>query len=219
MSVTFTIPETETPVPNTKDLERQLRDFQRLLPQIVGSVLAIITAIGVIIGTVAPEMGGGSSSNGGGNTYPSAPGNSGDYSKPEFADGKYLHTHRDRIRSMQSGVDVTFNGKDYPMSLISTNARVYDSSTFDLDKKYSTLSYTAAWASNIPNSGGVGVIEVFLNGGLRDRVQVKPGESKTRSVDVRGGGRVKVVMYAVDKKDDRQKVDSNGLAMLTPTVK
>ena len=205
-------------MPNAKDLERQLRDFQRLLPQIVGSVLAIITAIGVILGAVAPELGGGSSSNGG-NTPPSAPGNSGDYSKPEFADGKYLHTHRDYINHMQSGVGVTFNGKDYPMSLISTDARSYHASHFDLDKKYSTLSYTAAWASNIPNSGGVGVIEVYLNDGLRDRVQVKPGESKTRSVDVRGGGRVKVVMYAVDKKDDKQAVDSNGLAMLTPTVK
>ena len=209
-------------MPNAKDLERQLRDFQNLLPQIVGSVLAIITALGVILGAVAPELGGSSSNNGGGNSSPSAPskpGNSGDYSKPEFANPKYLHTHRHSVLNMQSGVDVTFKGKDYPQSLISTNAKWYDKSTFDVGKKYSTLNYTAAWASNIPNSGGVGVIEVYLNGGLRDRVTVKPGEAKKRNADIRGGGRVKIVMYAVDKVDDKKKVDSNGLAMLTPTLK
>ena len=209
-------------MPNAKDLERQLRDFQNLLPQIVGSVLAIITALGVILGAVAPELGGSSSNNGGGNSAPSAPskpGNSGKYSKPEFANPKYLHTHRHGVLNMQSGVDVTFKGKDYPQSLISTNAKWYDKSTFDVGKKYSTLNYTAAWASNIPNSGGVGVIEVYLNGGLRDRVMVKPGEAKKRSADIRGGGRVKIYMYAVDKVDDKKKVDSNGLAMLTPTLK
>ena len=209
-------------MPNAKDLERQLRDFQNLLPQIVGSVLAIITALGVILGAVAPELGGSSSNNGGGNSSPSAPskpGNSGQFSKPEFADPKYLHTHRNRIEDIQSGVDVTFNGKDYPKSLISTKARSNDYSNFDLDKKYSTLNYTAAWASNIPNSGGVGVIEVYLNDGLRDRVTVKPGEAKKRSADIRGGGRVEIVMYAVDKVDDKRQVNSNGLAMLTPTLK
>lgn len=209
-------------MPNAKELERQLRDFQNLLPQIVGSVLAIITALGVILGAVAPELGGSSSNNGGGNSSPSAPskpGNSGKYSKPEFANPKYLHTHRHGVLNMQSGVDVTFKGKDYPQSLISTNAKWYDKSTFDVGKKYSTLNYTAAWASNIPNSGGVGVIEVYLNGGLRDRVTVKPGEAKKRNADIRGGGRVKIVMYAVDKVDDKKKVDSNGLAMLTPTLK
>lgn len=209
-------------MPNAKELERQLRDFQNLLPQIVGSVLAIITALGVILGAVAPELGGSSSNNGGGNSSPSAPskpGNSGKYSKPEFADGKHLHTHRDRVYRMQSGVGVTFNGKEYPQSLISTSDYWESDGKFDVDKKYSTLNYTAAWASNIPNSGGVGVIEVYLNGGLRDRVMVKPGESKTRTADIRGGGRVHVKMYAVDKKDDKTKVAPNGLAVLTPTVK
>lgn len=209
-------------MPNAKELERQLRDFQNLLPQIVGSVLAIITALGVILGAIAPELGDSSSNNGGRNSSPSAPskpGTSGDYSKPEFANPKYLHTHRDGHSGMQSGIGVTFNGKDYPMSLISTSDYFDSDGYFNLDKKYSTLNYTAAWASNIPNSGGVGVIEVYLNGGLRDRVMVKPGESKTRAADIRGGGRVHIKMYAVDKKDDKTKVAANGLAVLTPTVK
>ena len=212
-------PAKESSVPNAKDLERQLRDFQNLLPQIVGSVLAIITALGVILGAVAPELGGGSSSNGGGNTSPSAPDKSGNYSKPEFADGKYLHTHRDGIYRMQSGVGVTFNAQEYPQSLISTSDYNASNGYFNVDKKYSTLNYTAAWASNIPNSGGVGVIEVYLNDGLRDRVMVKPGESKTRTADIRGGGRVHVKVYAVDKTDDKKQVAPNGLAVLTPTVK
>lgn len=209
-------------MPNAKELERQLRDFQNLLPQIVGSLLAVITAIGVIVAAVNP--GGGSGSlNGEKTPTPSAtakPGNSGDYSKPEFADAKYLHTHRSSVHNMQSGVGVTFDGKDYPKSLISTSDRYYEpTGYFDVDKKYSTLNYTAAWASNIPNTGGVGVVEVYLNGGLRDRVMVKPGESKVRNADIRGGGQVKIVMYALDKEDDKKKVASNGLAILTPTLK
>lgn len=190
-----------------------------LLPQIVGSLLAVITAIGVIIGAVAPELGGASSKNGGNDSSPSAPGNAGDYSKPEFADAKYLHTHRSSVDYMQSGVGVTFDGKDYPESMISTSDWFQPTGYFDVDKKYSTLNYTAAWASNIPNTGGVGVVEVYLNGGLRDRVMVKPGESKVRNADIRGGGQVKIVMYALDKEDDKKEVASNGLAILTPTLK
>ena len=212
-------------MPNAKELERQLRDFQNLLPQIVGSLLAVITAIGVIVAAVNP--GGGSGSLNGDKTptpSPSAsasakPGNSGDYSKPEFADAKYLHTHRSSVSNMQSGVGVTFDGKDYPKSMISTSDWFQPTGYFDVDKKYSTLNYTAAWATNIPNTGGVGVVEVYLNGGLRDRVMVKPGESKVRNADIRGGGQVKIVMYALDKEDDKKNVASNGLAILTPTLK
>ena len=37
--------------------------------------------------------------------------------------------------------------------------------------------------------------------------------------DIRGGGQVKIVMYALDKEDDKKEVASNGLAILTPTLK
>ena len=202
---------------NFKDAERMLRDFQNLLPQIVGSIVAVVSAIAVIVGLLNDAgVGGDKSSNLPSVTESQTPGN---YSKPEFADAKYLHTHRDRVYGMQSGVGVTFNGQEYPKSLISTSDYWESTGNFDVDKKYSTLNYTAAWASNIPNSDGVGVIEVYLNGGLRDRVTVKPGESKTRAADIRGGGRVYIKVYAVDKKDDKQKVAPNGLAVLTPTVK
>lgn len=203
---------------NFKDAERLLRDFQNLLPQIIGSIVAVISAIAVIVGLIKGDgnIDGQKPSDRPGVTASPTPG---DYSKPEFADPKYLHTHRDRVYGMQSGVGVTFNGQEHPKSLISTSNYWESTGDFKVDKKYSTLNYTAAWASNIPNSDGVGVIEVYLNGGLRDRVTVKPGESKTRNADIRGGGRVQVKMYAVDKTDDKQKVAPNGLAVLTPTVK
>lgn len=203
---------------NMKDMERLLRDFQNLLPQIIGSIVAVISAIAVIVGLIKGDgnIDGQKPSDRPGVTASPNPGN---YSKPEFADPQYLHTHRDYLYQMQSGVGVTFNGQEYPKSLISTSNYYASKGDFDVDKKYSTLNYTAAWASNIPNSDGVGVIEVYLNGGLRDRVTVNPGESKTRKADIRGGGRVHVKVYAVDKTDDKRNVAPNGLAVLTPTVK
>lgn len=209
-----------------KDLDRQLRELNNLIPQIAAAIVGIITAIGVIVAAVQGGDGDGSSqrstpstpSTQTSTTTTSKPANSGDYSKPEFADAKYLHTHRTLVRDMQSGVDVTVDGKDYPQSLISTDTR--DSNAwFNIDERFSALNYTAAWATNIPNSGGVGIIEVRLNGGLRDRVLVKQGEMKPRTVDVRGGGELRITMTAVDPIDDKKRVAPNGLAALTPTLK
>lgn len=207
-----------------KDLERQLRELNNLIPQIAAAIVGIITAIGVIVAAVQGGDADGTSKRTNPSTQTttttttSKPANSGDYSKPEFADAKYLHTHRNYVWDMQSGVDVTVGGKDYPQSLISTDT--WDSvATFKLDERFSTLNYTAAWATNIPNSGGVGVIEVRLNGGLRDRVLVKQGETKPRTVDVRGGGELRITMTAVDPIDDQRRVAPNGLAALTPTLK
>lgn len=209
-----------------KDLERQLRELNNLIPQIAAAIVGIITAIGVIVAAVQGGDGDGSSkrttpsnpSTQTSTTTTSKPANSGDYSKPEFADAKYLHTHRNGVWDMQSGVDVTVDGKDYPQSLISTDNRD-SSAVFNIDERFSSLNYTAAWATNIPNSGGVGIIEVRLNGGLRDRVLVKQGEMKPRTVDVRGGGELRITMTAVDPIDDQRGVAPNGLAALTPTLK
>lgn len=207
-----------------KDLERQLRELNNLIPQIAAAIVGIITAIGVIVAAVQGGDADGTSKRTNPSTQTttttttSKPANSGDYSKPEFADAKYLHTHRTGVWDMQSGVDVTVDGKDYPQSLISTDNR--DSSgVFNIDERFSALNYTAAWATNIPNSGGVGIIEVRLNGGLRDRVLVKQGEMKPRTVDVRGGGELRITMTAVDPVDDKKSVAPNGLAALTPTLK
>lgn len=207
-----------------KDLERQLRELNNLIPQIAAAIVGIITAIGVIVAAIQSGDADGTSKRTNPSTQTttttttSKPANSGDYSKPEFADAKYLHTHRTGVWDMQSGVDVTVDGKDYPQSLISTDT--WDSvATFKLDERFSALNYTAAWATNIPNSGGVGIIEVRLNGGLRDRVLVKQGEMKPRTVDVRGGGELRITMTAVDPVDDKKSVAPNGLAALTPTLK
>lgn len=207
-----------------KDLERQLRELNNLIPQIAAAIVGIITAIGVIVAAVRGGDADGTSKRTNPSTQTttttttSKPANSGDYSKPEFADAKYLHTHRTGVWDMQSGVDVTVDGKDYPQSLISTDNR--DSrGVFNIDERFSALNYTAAWATNIPNSGGVGIIEVRLNGGLRDRVLVKQGEMKPRTVDVRGGGELRITMTAVDPVDDKKSVAPNGLAALTPTLK
>lgn len=207
-----------------KDLERQLRELNNLIPQIAAAIVGIITAIGVIVAAVQGGDADGTSKRTNPSTQTttttttSKPANSGDYSKPEFADAKYLHTHRTGVWDMQSGVDVTVDGKDYPQSLISTDNR--DSrGVFNIDERFSALNYTAAWATNIPNSGGVGIIEVRLNGGLRDRVLVKQGEMKPRTVDVRGGGELRITMTAVDPVDDKKSVAPNGLAALTPTLK
>ena len=201
---------------NMKDMERMLRDFQNLLPQIIGSIIAVISAIAVIVGLFKD---GGEP----GRPTPDHPSVTapGDYSKPEFADPRYLDTHRSSADDMQAGVDVTYNGTEYPKSYLSTYGyhRGTSYAYFSVKNGYTTLNYDAAWASNIPNSGGVGVVEVYFNGGLRDRVTVKQGEKKSRAVDVRGGGNIEIRLFAVDSTDDSEQKAPNGLAILTPTLK
>lgn len=208
-------------MPNAKDLERQLREFQNLLPQIVGSLLAIITAIGVIIGAIAPELGGGSHSNGrGGDT---ATGQITKPSKSDLADYRAINDGGiDYIsaRNFQADLGVTVNGKDYDRSFLSSEAGLGGSyHAFDIPKSAGTLSFKAAWADTVPNEGGLGTIEVKLNGAPRKTIKVAQGKTVDVQIDVRGGGRLKIALSAVDSKDGSTRVNSSGLALLSPKVK
>lgn len=213
-------------MPNARELQRTLNDFQQLVPAIVGAILAVVTAIGVLVAAVKEETPNPTTSPAPSTSQPAqkpkepTPGNTGgNYSKPEFPDARYLHTHRGVKYDVQSGVDVTFNKKDYPKSIIATSGSGSSVAYYTVPEGYTSLTFDAAWASNIPNDDAIGIIEVKLNGGLRDRVTVVPGESKTRTVDVRGGGEIRIELSAVDKLDDKKRKAPNGLALLTPTLK
>lgn len=206
---------------NMNGMEHLIRNFQRFLPQIVGAIVTLVSVIAVFVGFFG--------SGGIGEQQPPEPSrpaassssSSGSSSKPDSHDTEYLYAYRVPfgIRQLNAGGDVNFRGKDYPKSLVSTRSRGESNGFFKIGKEFSTLTYTAAWASDIPNSGGLGVIEIRLDGVLQDRVLVKPGKSRTRHVKVRGVDRVGVKFYALDSKGGSKRVAPKGLAVLTPTLK
>ena len=84
---------------------------------------------------------------------------------------------------------------------------------------YESLNFTAAWADTVPNSGGVGIVTVTLDGGERGKVYIKQGQKKSQKIDVRGGGRVKISVDAVNNLDEKKDAAANGLALLSPVLK
>lgn len=209
---------------NMKDMERLLRDFQNLLPQIIGSIVAVISAIAVIVGLIKGDdnIGGQKPSDRPGVTASPNPGN---YSKPGAAGVKYLTDSpvsqwtEDKVKS---GYDVTVNGKDYKKSILSTDGQGYGDESYKAYKVPNTmraLSLKAAWSDTIPNSGGVGKVVVWRDGQLLGKFTVPVGEVVERTFDVRGGGRVEIYLVAHDPKNDQERVPSSGLAVLTPVVK
>lgn len=201
-----------------------MKDIQELVPAVVGAIVAIATALGVLI----PGLEDGASSNGkDGNagTSISGPANpsksQGGFSKPETTRSNYLVDQKKSGPSgLKSNVAVTVDGKDYAKSLISTANRGYSSyQDFYVPAGYQSLNFTAAWADTVPNSGGVGEITVTLDDGMRGKVYVKQGESKPQKIDVRGGGRVRISFKAVDNLNHKNHVDANGLAVLSPILK
>lgn len=208
-------------MPNARELTRMLNDVQQLVPAIVGAIVAIATAIGVLV----PSLEDGSSSNAlGGNagTSNSRPTDSkGGFSKPETTVSNYLvDQEKFDPRDLKSNVSVTVDGKDYAKSLISTDDSGYLSyQQFIVPEGYQSLNFTAAWADTVPNSGGVGIVTVTLDNGERGKVYVKQGESKPQKIDVRGGGRVHIRFKAVNNLNENNGVAANGLAVLSPVLK
>ena len=198
-----------------------MKDIQELVPAVVAAIVAIATALGMLI----PALEDGSSGNGaGGNTGTSnsRPSDSqGDFSKPETTVSNYLVDQKKfDPRALKSNVSVTVDGKDYAKSLISTDNNAYLSNQqFIVPAGYRSLDFTAAWSDTVPNSGGVGIVTVTLDGGERGKVYVKQGESKPQKIDVRGGGRVHIYFKAVNNLNENKRAEANGLAALSPVLK
>lgn len=206
-------------MPDARELNRMLKDFQELIPAAVGAIVAIVTAIGLLIPGVQGDL----SSNGGANH--SGPTNSqGDYSKPGAAGVKYLTDNPSNFHhsKVKSGYEVTVGGKDYKKSILSTDGQGWNSESY---KEYvvpdtmRTLTLKAAWSDTIPNNGGIGKVTVSRDGQRLGQFTVPVGEIVERTFDVRGGGDVMIHLTAHDPKDDQKRVPSSGLAVLTPIVK
>ena len=205
-------------MPDTRELTRMLKEVQEFIPAAVGVIVAIATAIGVLV----PSLEGGSSIGGANNS--GTTNSQGDYSKPGAAGVKYLtdnpsNSHDEKIKS---GMGVTVNGREYKKSILSTDGPGTYRVSF---KKYRvadtarTLNLKAAWVDTIPNSGGIGKVTVERDGQLLGEFTVPVGQVVERTLDVRGGGLVTVSLTAYDSKDDQKRVPSSGLAVLTPVVK
>ncbi|WP_293829630.1 hypothetical protein [uncultured Corynebacterium sp.] len=206
-------------MPDARELTRMLKDFQELIPAVVGAIVALATAIGLLV----PSLEGGSSNIGGADNGGTT-NSQGGYSKPDAAGVKYLTDSalNDSSFKVKSGYDVTVNGKDYKKSILSTDGQGYASEShkvYVVPNTMRTLSLKAAWSDTIPNNGGVGKVAVWRDGQLLGKFTVPVGEVVERTFDVRGGGRVEIYLAAHDPKNDQNRVPSSGLAVLTPIVK
>lgn len=205
-------------MPNIRELTWMFQDIQRLVPAAVGAILAIVTAIGVLV----PSLEGGSSSIGGANS--GTTNSQGGYSKPEISGAKYLTDSpltSGNGYKLKSGYGVTVNGKEYKKSILSTDGEGVDYrsyKSYNVSDTMRTLNLKAAWVDTIPNSGGVGKVTIDREGQLLDQFTVKTGEIVERNIDVRGGGNVRITLEAFSKRD-QNRVPSSGLAVLTPVVK
>ena len=199
-------------MPDARELTRMLKDFQELIPAVVGAIVAIATAIGLLV----PSLEGGSSSIGGdGSTQ-------GGVVQPGVTNVKYLTDHPYSVTSLAlvSDTEVTVDGKDYGKSILSTGGPgVRSYKEYRVPSTFRTLNLKAAWVDTIPNSGGTGKVTVKRDGQLLGEFTVKGGDIEERNFDVRGGGRVEVALSAFDPSGVQKKVAANGLAVLTPVLK
>lgn len=205
-------------MPDTRELTRMLKEIQEFIPAAVGVIVAIATAIGVLV----PSLEGGSSIGGADNS--GTTNSQGDYSEPGAAGVKYLtdNPSNSSERKIKSGMGVTVNGQEYKKSILSTDGdgTYYESSkTYLVADTARTLNLKAAWVDTIPNSGGIGKVTVERDGQLLGEFTVPVGQVVERTLDVRGGGRVTVSLTAHDSNDDQKRVPSSGLAVLTPVVR
>lgn len=206
-------------MPDARELTRMLKDFQELIPAVVGAIVAIATAIGLLV----PSLEGGSSNIGGADNSGTT-NSQGGYSKPGAAGVKYLTDNPSNFHDseIKSGYEVTVGGKDYKKSILSTDGHGWGSESY---KRYvvpdtmRTLTLKAAWSDTIPNNGGIGKVTVSRDGQRLGQFTVPVGEVVERTFDVRGGGDVMIHLVAYDSKNDQKRVPSSGLAVLTPVVK
>lgn len=198
-------------MPDTRELTRMLKDVQEFIPAIVGVIVAIASAIGLLV----PSLEGGSSIGGDGSAQ-------GGVVQPGVTDVKYLTDHPYRVASLAlvSGTEVTADGKDYGKSILSTGGPgVRSYKEYRVPSTSRTLNLKAAWVDTIPNSGGTGKVTVKRAGQLLGEFTVSQGDIEERNFDVRGGGRVEVALSAFDPSGEKKKVAASGLAVLTPVLK
>lgn len=210
---------------NFKDAERMLRDFQNLLPQIVGSIVAVVSAIAVIVGLLNDAgVGGDKSSNLPSVTESQTPGTT-DRPGVDSAPVKPVRTSIFTVGTnyapgVNADVPVNFNGKSYDRSVISTAGNDWSTSRvdFNVPREYNTLEFDAAFATDIPNEAGVGQINVTLDGGERKTVDVIPGQATPVRVNIAGGGTVRIYFSVFTDAKKNQSVAPNGLAILNPVI-
>ena len=206
-------------MPNARELTKMFKDIQELIPAVVGAIIAIATAIGLLIPSLEGEL---SSNTGAGNGSPSN--STGGFSTPETAGPNYLTDHANNIypHRVKYGHAVTVDGKNYEKSILSTDGDgdgKWSSVGFNVSDEMKALTLKAAWVDTIPNSGGTGKVLVKRDNQVLDRFSVEPGQIVDRKIDVRGGGTVTIMLSAVDHTPDKKPVEASGLAILTPVLK
>lgn len=119
-------------MPNPQELNRMLRDLQNLLPQIAGAIVAIITAIVMIVQAINPSLPEGDKPKNPGTTVDNAA------SKEES-----MWDLCGRTWNLLSPAEVGVNGKTFKNGVVSSGRDAAPSGIECIvDKKYSAVSFT-----------------------------------------------------------------------------
>lgn len=170
-------------MPNLNEINKMLRDFQNLIPQIIGSLVAIAALIGTIVGFVQ-EKGDGSSW------------------RKDDASNVVVPAEESFLKGVKEGwnvklfAPVKLDGKEYTDSaraLAPGNLRV-SVERGDLDKKFRTLKFTAGWDENVVTSDvEENALKVHIDGSeLNQDFTVKKGEVKEFTVNVTNANQVEI---------------------------
>lgn len=232
-------------MPNAKELQRMLNDFQQLVPQVVGAIVAVIAAIGVLAAALPEDTKEKISSdrNSGPTTtitatpnppsqpkHPTPPTNKPTTAKlaPTSAAPHQSEVYLSDLRITDSSAIkandqiVKAGGTEYQKSIMANGDRSWVKFG-DLEKKYSKLEAKVAFDTDVKNDfATVGMVTISIDGSEVERIIIKPGEIKDLSVDVRNLEHELVISFYTDNSERDHEFSqwnpANGLAVLSPVL-
>lgn len=187
-------------MPNLNEINKMLRDFQNLIPQIVGSLVAIAALIGTIVGLLNEE-------------------NDLSSQVKEDIPSVGVPSQEPFLKGVKEGWNVKLNApvklndKEYTDSaraLAPGNLRVVVERE-DLGKKFRSLKFTAGWDENVVTSDvEENALKVHIDGSeLNQDFTVKKGQVKEFEVNVTNANHVEIEFPFED---------GVGMAIVNPTL-
>lgn len=177
-------------MPNPQDINRLLRDFQNMIPQIAGAIVALVAVIGAIVGLVNPS--------GEGENPLSSSENS--IVKPKTEN--LVSDELKRGGAVIVGKTVTVDGKKYPDSIAMYDAHGYEDTYVErplTDTGFKRLTFSAGWDTTIPKLvRKEGTVQVIGNGAVLQEKTIRLGETANFDVELKGLRKVRIELPRED---------------------